>query len=101
MLPVAEPEVQYREPMTLSSRRLLITVPAGILFGVLIALASGNWGMVGVGLIMGVGTGLAWSATARQPDSSTADRSASTATTHPSDQPLRPTSSATGDSMES
>lgn len=101
MLPVAEPEVQYREPMTLSSRRLLITVPAGILFGVLIALASGNWGMVGVGLIMGVGTGLAWSATARQPDSSTADRSASTAPTHPSDQPLRPTSSATGDSMES
>ena len=89
--------------MTLSSRRLLITVPAGILFGVLIALASGNWGMVGVGLIMGVGTGLAWSATAtaRQRDSSTADRSASAVPTHPSDPPLRPTSSATGDSMES
>lgn len=87
--------------MTPSPRRLLITVLAGILFGVLIALASGSWGMVGVGLVMGVGTGLAWSATARQPDSSTADRSASTAPTHPSDQPLRPTSSATGDSMES
>lgn len=87
--------------MTPSPRRLLLTVPAGILFGVLMSLASGNWGMVGVGLVMGVGTGLAWSATARQPDSSTADRSVPAAPTYPSDPPLRPTSSATGDSMES
>ncbi|MFB2572665.1 hypothetical protein [Micrococcus sp. IITD107] len=87
--------------MTPSPRRLLLTVPAGILFGVLMSLASGNWGMVGVGLVMGVGTGLAWSATARQPDSSTADRSAPAVPTHPSDPPPRPTSSATGDSMES
>lgn len=65
--------------MSPSPRRLLITVPAGILFGVLIALASGSWGLVGVGLVMGVGTGLAWSAMS----------------------PARPTPSATGDSMDS
>lgn len=65
--------------MSPSPRRLLITVPAGILFGVLMALASGNWGLVGVGLMMGAGTGLAWSAMSS----------------------ARPTPSATGDSMDS
>lgn len=53
--------------MPSSARRLLITVPAGVLFGVLLGVASDSWGLVGVGLIMGVGTGLAWSALAPAP----------------------------------
>ena len=65
--------------MTPTPRRLLITVPAGLIFGVLIALTTGHGGMLGVGLVMGVGTGLAWSALT----------------------PSRPTSSAPSDSMES